>query len=419
MVAPIRNIANKLNFSPTFSSLTMTNSQDFVLPTIFPSNYMEIDIPAGFVPIHDFEMRRRTFSTEKNFSRDSSIFSTRSSVIYHERIANNGMDIDQEPVDNSSTLSYEEEYEKVLHLSKATKTLGNTRPLDGNNEANNTNPQRACNVNQNKQFQHDAASNDNDDNIINIQLPYNPDTSMEPELWSSNFYLILLHRSVEQITSDTKSIKDSLNFMARYINNKKVNPSKANDLSDFNSIGDSIWNFISAIYQANWDMFYTDNKSNTLKAKIASKFMPRMALSNNKSNKEMTKTVPVTIDKILLPPLLPIKSKREVNVISKYFQNKKHLVENKNSTMSYTQATKPSVNTSEVLKIKETFLALNAKKIDQINNIVKENSKSKPQIQMTTKGSSRKQVIVLISTENNNNFMKNSALHVSSINRQL
>jgi len=73
----------------------------------------------------------------------------------------------------------------------------------------------------------------------------------------------------------------------------------------------------------------------------------------------------------------------------------------------------------EVLKIKETFPALNAKKIDQINNIVKGNSKPKPQIQMTTKGPSRKQVIILISTENNNNFMKNSALHVSSINRQL
>jgi len=133
----------------------------------------------------------------------------------------------------------------------------------------------------------------------------------------------------------------------------------------------------------------------------------------------------VTIDKVPPPPPLPVKSKREVNVISKYFQNKKlsaenkNLVGNKKSTMSYTQATKPSVNTSEVLKIKETFLALNTKKIDQINNIVKGNSKPKPRIQMTTKGSSRKQVIVPMSTENNNNFMKNSALHISSINRQL
>jgi len=38
--------------------------------------------------------------------------------------------------------------------------------------------------------------------------------------------------------------------MARYIVDKKVNLSKANNLSDFDGIGDSIWNFISSMYQA-------------------------------------------------------------------------------------------------------------------------------------------------------------------------
>ena len=38
--------------------------------------------------------------------------------------------------------------------------------------------------------------------------------------------------------------------MVKYISNKKVNPKNANDLKDFDSIGDSIWNFISAVYQA-------------------------------------------------------------------------------------------------------------------------------------------------------------------------
>ena len=84
-----------------------------------------------------------------------------------------------------------------------------------------------------------------------------------------------------------------------------------------------------------------------------------------------------------------------------------------------TQTIKLSANISEVFKIKETFPALNTNKIDQINNIVKGNLKSKPQIQMITKGPSRKQVIVLISSNNNSNFMKNSALHVANINRQL
>jgi len=73
----------------------------------------------------------------------------------------------------------------------------------------------------------------------------------------------------------------------------------------------------------------------------------------------------------------------------------------------------------EVLKIKEAFPALNAKKIDQINNIIKGNPKPKLQIQIMTKGPSRKQVIVPMSKKNNSNFMKNLALHVANINRQL
>ena len=240
-------------------------------------------------------------------------------------------------------------------------------------------------MNQSERFPQDAALQTDDNNVINIQLPYDLNLPTEPDLWSGNFHLISLYGSIEQIASDTKSIKDSLNFMARYISNKKVNPSKANDLSDFDGIGDSIWNFILSVYQANWDSFYTDNKATTLRAKILSKFTSRITPSTNRSNKETIKPIPVTIKKVPPPPLLLAKSKREVNVISKYFQRNNPSVEPKKPVMSYVQALKPSVNTSEVLKIKETFPALNAKKIDQINNIVKGNPKPKPRIQMTTK----------------------------------
>ena len=36
--------------------------------------------------------------------------------------------------------------------------------------------------------------------------------------------------------------------MAKYIVNKKVNLKTANDLKNFNGIGNSVWNFISAVY---------------------------------------------------------------------------------------------------------------------------------------------------------------------------
>ena len=171
--------------------------------------------------------------------------------------------------------------------------------------------------------------------------------------------------------------------------------------------------------------FYTNNNTTTLRAKIASKFSPRITLTASKNNKETPKSIPATIDKVPPPPSLPVKSKREVNIISKYFQSKRPSVKTKkpigniNPARSYAQATKLSAKTLEVLKIKKAFPALNAKKINQINNIVKGNPKPKPQIQMTTKDPSRKQIIVPMSKENNSNFMKNLALYMVNINRQL
>jgi len=48
-------------------------------------------------------------------------------------------------------------------------------------------------------------------------------------------------------------------------------------------------------------------------------------------------------------------------------------------------------------------------KIDQIQNIVKGGLKPKPQIQMTTKGPLRKQVIIPMNSGNTVNFMKKSS----------
>jgi len=80
---------------------------------------------------------------------------------------------------------------------------------------------------------------------------------------------------------------------------------------------------------------------------------------------------------------------------------------------------KQGVSTSEILKIKETFPSLEAKKIDQINNIIKDTPKIKPCIQITTKGPPRKHVIIPISSKNIMKFMKNNSLHITNINRSL
>jgi len=213
--------------------------------------------------------------------------------------------------------------------------------------------------------------------------------------------------------------------MARYIFNKKVNLKTANDLKDFDGISDIVWNFLSSVYQSGWDSLHTDNKLKTLRENISSKFTPRIALSlTQKSNKLASKLVPASIDKTLLLPPLLAKMAKEVNIISKYFQNRNSMNNNKSKdkskiTKSYAQVSKPPANTAEVLKIKKVFPALNTEKIDQVNNIIKGTTKLKLRIQMTIKEPSRKQIIIPISKENVDSFIKNSLPHVTNINRQL
>jgi len=78
-----------------------------------------------------------------------------------------------------------------------------------------------------------------------------------------------------------------------------------------------------------------------------------------------------------------------------------------------------STNTSEILKIKEMFPKLQAKKIENIQKIINGKGKSKPKINMMTKGPSRKQIIIPMNNENKLRFMKSSSDYITNITRAL
>ena len=65
-------------------------------------------------------------------------------------------------------------------------------------------------------------------------------------------------------------------------------------------MSDVIWNFISLVYKAKWDFFHTDKKTNTLRAKIFSKFTLRAILNKNNNKKEIAKPVSIFIEKTSL-----------------------------------------------------------------------------------------------------------------------
>ena len=123
---------------------------------------------------------------------------------------------------------------------------------------------------------------------------------------------------MEHLVLDSKNIKDFLNFIAKYISNKQVDSSKSNNLEDFHGIDKAVWNFISSVYQANWDSLYANKQSNSLRKKIVAKFTLKIQPATNK-NKIIDKPTSANIKRI--PPPIPTKFQEEVNQISKYFKN--------------------------------------------------------------------------------------------------
>ena len=72
-----------------------------------------------------------------------------------------------------------------------------------------------------------------------------------------------------------------------------------------------------------------------------------------------------------------------------------------------------------MLKIKKAFPSLQNKKIKLVQKIISSKGKLKPCINMTIKEPLHKQVIVPMSINNANSFVKDSSIHITNINRSL
>ena len=95
---------------------------------------------------------------------------------------NNAMDVDDEKVDDSLALSYETDQKKVLHVSKAAKHQANTRTKHNNLMSSNSNSQYVLNKEHQPNTTCGTTTQMEDNNIINIQLPYNPQAPTKPDL---------------------------------------------------------------------------------------------------------------------------------------------------------------------------------------------------------------------------------------------
>ena len=87
-----------------------------------------------------------------------------------------------------------------------------------------------------------------------------------------------------------------------------------------------------------------------------------MKANKSKSSKDADK--PATFNK--LPSLILVKSYKDINKILEFFKKNIQTNEKEDQQKSYAQVLTPLSNIRKVLKIKETFSNLQAKKIENI-----------------------------------------------------
>lgn len=166
--------------------------------------------------------------------------------------------------------------------------------------------------------------------------------------------------------------------------------------------------FIIVIYESRWDKLMANNKDRTFQQYIFSQFN-----KNNISTLKTTKSKQADISRILLP--IPFRPNKSNLVKSKYY---KRIQFSKLKILLFTQATKCDIE--NILKIKDVSSRLSSNKIIKIHNIVNNDEmKSKLKLNVTTKGPSRKQIIILMRKNNSNIIVSQVNIHISNINRLL
>jgi len=119
-----------------------------------------------------------------------------------------------------------------------------------------------------------------------------------------------------------------------------------------------------------------------------------MPKTNNVLKSRNTKTTEKPASVSFLPSSIPEKSLRKVRNLTKFFKKNNLPKEKKSSKKLYAQASSARNIIRKTLKIKKVFSKLHTSKIKNIQKIISQNNKLKPQTNMTTRGLSRNQVII-------------------------
>ena len=122
---------------------------------------------------------------------------------------------------------------------------------------------------------------------------------------------------------------------------------------------------------------------------------------------------------IKLSSFIPTRLPKEILEKLKFFKKGYKSMEKVKPYNKLLYAQALTLKVSDMIKIKENYSSLPTKKIKNIHKIINNLDKLKSRINMTTKGLSRKQIIILMDNDNKTKFMALSNDYIANLNKAL
>ena len=245
-------------------------------------------------------------------------------------------------------------------------------------------------------------------------LNYGGNQPSIPSSWDRAHHTLFIFGTDEMSEIDAINMAQSISRIIDYIKNNPAD--KKLPAREFEQVTKGFWNLISAIYSSRWDLLPVENGKNfcaLVGEKILNNYV-KLGLVNQLEAKKPLSSMPTTATNPNVP-VIPSPSKTTG-------PNEKKALKPTITKKSYAQASKANISSSieDVIRVKEVFPTLSA---DEVGKMLKAKNSSggtkKPKIKMTTRGQSRREVIIPMTKTNAELIVNSAHIHISNINKCL
>ena len=245
-------------------------------------------------------------------------------------------------------------------------------------------------------------------------LNYSENQPSIPSSWDGAHHTLSIFETDQTPEIDARNMAQSITQIIDYIKNNPAD--KKPPAREFKHVTKGFWNLITAIYSSRWDLLPVED-GKTFCALVGEKILNNYTKLGLVKQPKTSKPQPSMPTTTMIPNILasPPPSKMTGS-------NEKKALKPMITKKSYVQASKPKNSSSieDVIRVKKVFPSLSADKVGKMLKVKNSNGDTKkPKVNMTTRGQSRREVIILMTKSNTELIVNSAHTHISNINKCL